>query len=233
MRSLDEGNRLFSAKKYEEAGQCYAALARENRLPADRINHWAYCRMVAVATRMNARPQSDREWTEIEAEIQSIQRLAPRLWYAEYLRNRLAEARKSRSRTPAKSDNLVVRGSAPDEDSGESRRLPRLFGKSRADAPPNRSDTESQVASDVADSKVEGATAGETCGRSSRRSLLTGRARGSRPQRWNSCCRSERGRSCSRLERSCTRRSIAIALGRPLEWGVAGARDPEFFDLSC
>ncbi len=157
MRSLDEGNRLFSAKKYEEAGQCYAALARENRLPADRINHWAYCRMVAVATRMNARPQSDREWTEIEAEIQSIQRLAPRLWYAEYLRNRLAEARKSRSRTPAKSDNLVVRGSAPDEDSGESRRLPRLFGKSRADAPPNRSDTESQVASDVADSKVEGA----------------------------------------------------------------------------
>ncbi len=156
VRSLDEGNRLFSAKKYEEAGQCYAALARENRLPANRINHWAYCRMVSVATRMNARPQSDREWTEIEAEIQSIQRLAPKLWYGEYLRNRLAEARKSRSRLPAKRDNLVVRGSAPEEESGESRRLPRLFGRSRADAP-KRSDTESPAAPDVADSKLEGA----------------------------------------------------------------------------
>ena len=155
VRSLDEGDRLFSAKKYEEAGQCYAALARENRLPGNRINHWAYCRMVAVATRMNARPQSDRECTEIEAEIQSIQRVAPKLWYGEYLRNRLAEARKSRSRLPAKSDKLVVRGSAPDEESGESRRLPRLFGRSRADAP-KRSDTEIPAASDVADSKLEG-----------------------------------------------------------------------------
>ncbi len=120
-------------KQYDEAGQCYAALARENRLPANRTNHWAYCRMVTVATRMNARPQSDAEWREIEAEIQSIQRLAPKLWYGEYLRNRLVEAR-SRSRTQPKSDNLVVRGSAPEEDQGETRRFPRLFGKSRANA---------------------------------------------------------------------------------------------------
>ncbi len=133
MRSLGDGDRLFSAKQYDEAGQCYAALARENRLPANRTNYWAYCRMVAVATRMNARPESDSEWSEIEAEIQSIQRLAPKLWFGEYLRNRLVEAR-SRSRTQPKSDNLVVRGSAPDEDQGEARRFPRLFGKSRANA---------------------------------------------------------------------------------------------------
>ncbi len=69
-----------------EAGQCYAALASENRLPANRTNHWAYCRMVAVASRMNARPASPSDWDEIEAEILSIQRLAPKLWYGEYLR---------------------------------------------------------------------------------------------------------------------------------------------------
>jgi Peptidase MA superfamily len=155
MRGLGEGDRLFSAKRYEEAGECYAVLARENSLPANRINHWAYCRMVAVATRMNARPQSDREWGEIEAEIQSIQRLAPKLWFGEYLRNRLTEASKSRSRTQTKRDNLVVRASAPDENEGESRRFPRFFGKSR-DAMPSRADAETQPASDAIDSKAEG-----------------------------------------------------------------------------
>ncbi len=133
--SPSEADRLFSAKQYKEAGQCYAALARENRLPTNRTNHWAYCRIVGVATRMNARPKSAREWDEIEAEIKSIQRLAPNLWYGEYLRDRLADVRKGRSRTKAQSDNFVVRGSAPDEGPEQTRRFPRLFGKSRASAP--------------------------------------------------------------------------------------------------
>ena len=102
--SVHEADRLFSAKKYDEAGRCYAVLAREQRLPSNRTNHWAYCRIVGVATRMNARPKTSTEWDEIEAEIQSIQRLAPNLWYGEYLRNRLAEVRKGRSRTQAQSD---------------------------------------------------------------------------------------------------------------------------------
>ena len=55
--SLSNADRLFSTKHYKEAGQCYAALARDNRLPANRTNHWAYCRIVDVATRMNARPE--------------------------------------------------------------------------------------------------------------------------------------------------------------------------------
>ena len=46
--SLEEGDRLFSAGRYAEAGQCYAALALQNRLPAHRKEHWAYCRMVAI-----------------------------------------------------------------------------------------------------------------------------------------------------------------------------------------
>ena len=132
--SVLEADRLFSAKKYDDAGRCYAMLAREKRLPANRTNHWAYCRIVGVAMRMNARPKTAVEWDQIEAEIQSIQRLAPNLWYGEYLRNRLAEVRKGRSRAQAKSDNLVVRGSAPDESEGQTRRFPRLFGKSRANA---------------------------------------------------------------------------------------------------
>jgi hypothetical protein len=133
--SPTDGDRLFSAKRYDEAGQCYAALARENRLPANRANHWAYCRIVVVAARMNARPKSAREWDEIEAEIQSIQRLAPKLWYGDYLQSRLAEVRTIRSQTQPQSDKLVVRGSAPDESLEKTRRFPRLFGKSRAEAP--------------------------------------------------------------------------------------------------
>ena len=133
--SASDGDQLFSAKRYEEAGRCYAALARENRLPANRTNHWAYCRMVAVASRMNARATSPLDWDEIEAEIVSIQRLAPKLWYGEYLRKYLADARKGGSRPPEQNDKLVVRASGPDESQEPARRLPRLFGKSRADAP--------------------------------------------------------------------------------------------------
>ncbi len=135
--SLEEADRLFKAKEYVGAGECYAALASENMLPADRANHWAYCRIVGVAKRINARPKTADEWDEIEAEIQNIQRLAPKLWYGEYLRNKLAEVRKIRSRSQPQRDNLVVRGSAPDDGQARDRRFPRLFGKSQRTAPSN------------------------------------------------------------------------------------------------
>jgi hypothetical protein len=135
---LEEGDRLFSARKYQDAGRCYAALARQNRLPALRKQHWAYCRMVDVARKINLRPRSNRDWDEIEAEILNIQRLGPNIWYGEYLRNKVAEVRRNGRRPPAKSDNLVVRGTSPDEGPSQPedqpRRFPRLFGNSRADA---------------------------------------------------------------------------------------------------
>jgi hypothetical protein len=134
--SLEEGDRLFTAGRYDEAGRCYLALAQEKRLPAHRNVHWAYCRMVGVARRINARPRTTREWDEIASEIASIQRLTPNIWYGEYLRKKLAEVRRSGRPPVARSDNLVVRGSEPDESQkqpdAQPRRLPRLFGKSRA-----------------------------------------------------------------------------------------------------
>jgi hypothetical protein len=154
----EEADRLFSRKQYAEAGRCYAALAREDRLPENRKNHWAYCRMVDVALRMNARPRSAPEWDQIEAEIQSIQQLAPKLWYGEYLRNKLEEVRQGRRRPRPQSDNVVVRGSAPDETPSQStsqpRRFPKLFGKSSSDSaanPPVKPEPASPVPSAPAD----------------------------------------------------------------------------------
>jgi hypothetical protein len=132
--TLEEADRLFSGKRYTEAGQCYATLARENRLPAARKNHWAYCRMVDVAIRMNARPRSSREWDRIEAEIESIQRLAPNQWCAEYLRNKLAEVRREQRRLQPPADNRIVRSGADDESDAPPSR-PRPFGNSHAAAP--------------------------------------------------------------------------------------------------
>jgi hypothetical protein len=132
--TLEEGDRLFGAGKYSDAGRCYAALARQNRLPPHRKQHWAYCRMVEVARKINLRPRTAREWDEIEAEIVSVQRLSPNIWYGEYLRNKVAEVRKKGRRPLAKSDNLVVRGTAPDENQGQPQPRRRLFGNSRGDS---------------------------------------------------------------------------------------------------
>ena len=133
--TLEEGDRLFAAGKYLDAGRCYAALARQNRLPTQRTQHWAYCRMVDVARKINLRPRSPREWDEIEAEIVRVQRLSPNIWYGEYLRSKVAEVRKNGRRPLAKSDNLIVRGTAPDESQSQPesppRRFPRLFGNGR------------------------------------------------------------------------------------------------------
>jgi hypothetical protein len=137
--SLADGDRLFASGRYDDAGRCYATLATQNRLPAHRHAHWAYCRMVDVARRINARPKTAGEWDEIEAEIVRIQRLTPNNWYGEYLRNKVAEVRRGGSRTQAKSNNVVVRGRAPDDSPNkpepEPRGLSRLFGKSRAATP--------------------------------------------------------------------------------------------------
>lgn len=125
---LAEADRLFKSKQFIAAGEAYAALARAKRLPRSRTDHWAYCRWVAVVAALNAQPRSAREWEAIEAEVASIQRLAPGNWYGEYLRGKVAEIRGGKSR-PA--DKVVVRGAEPDE--AKPSRLKRLFG--RADTP--------------------------------------------------------------------------------------------------
>jgi hypothetical protein len=133
-----DADRFFAAKRYDEAGRIYVALARKNRLPANRVEHWAYCRCIEVARRLNLQPTSQREWNELDAEVTSIQQLAPKLWLGEYLRNKIAEARRgagpSASNQPAKSDRLVVRGSAPDDSAEPRFRFPRLLGRMRANS---------------------------------------------------------------------------------------------------
>jgi hypothetical protein len=131
---LNRADQLFNTKKYEEAGRVYARLAAANQLPLQRKQIWAYCRWVAVVSRINAPPRDGREWDAIEQEIRSIQRLTPGNWYGEYLQNRVAEARRA-TRGPARGGRLVVRGSEPEE---PSRRPPGLVGRVRSgvSAPP-------------------------------------------------------------------------------------------------
>jgi hypothetical protein len=151
--SLADGDRMFASGRYDDARRCYAALAEQKRLPAHRQAHWAYCRMVDVARRINARPKTTREWDEIEAEIVKIQRLTPNNWYGEYLRNKVAEVRRGGQRTQPRSDDLVVRGRAPDDSKKqlepEPRRFPRLFGKSRAAAPTPALPSDASVANNA------------------------------------------------------------------------------------
>ncbi len=103
----------FAAGDYAQAGRVYAELARENRLPAGRRDHWAYCRSVEVVRKINAHPQSEADWAGIRAEIARIRALNPNNWLGDYLANLTAE----RSKSPRKSTagKLVVRGSAPEE----------------------------------------------------------------------------------------------------------------------
>ncbi len=61
--------------------------------------------------------------TRSRAEIRSIQRLTPGLWYGDYLMNKVAEVRKAKRR-PATADSMVVRGSAPDEPSPQIQQQP-------------------------------------------------------------------------------------------------------------
>jgi hypothetical protein len=129
--ALADADQFFTDQRYDEALRIYTALARQNRLPADRVKHWVYCRCVEVARRIKLHPQSPREWDELEAEVVNIQQLAPKLWLGEYLRDKVAEARRDRGRSPNKSDAVVIRGSAPEEAVSQPRRFPRLFGGSK------------------------------------------------------------------------------------------------------
>jgi hypothetical protein len=131
--SLEEADRLFRSQRYDQAGACYAALARQKRLPDDRKEHWAYCRAVQVVQRVNANPRSAHEWDEIEVEVQRIQRLMPNHWLGPYLSDKIAEVRRGGRgrRSPTPSKNVIVRGSAPETDEVPIRRSPRFFGRSR------------------------------------------------------------------------------------------------------
>jgi hypothetical protein len=135
---LARADRLFREQQYDGSGRIYAALAERNMLPKERRPHWAYCRFKAVVSRINAGPRSAQEWDVIVAEIRSIQRLTPENWYADYLLNKVAEARRTRRWPAASSDGMVVRGSAPDDPSPSPQeqaqnpaRRRGLFGRSR------------------------------------------------------------------------------------------------------
>ena len=108
-----EADAAFLAKTYDVAGRIYAALDREHRLPAQRRDHWAYCRWVDLVRRINANPTTAQEWASIDAEIKSVHKLSPNNWYGEYLRNCVAERSRGARRPP--SDQLVLRGSSPEE----------------------------------------------------------------------------------------------------------------------
>ncbi len=123
---LETGDAAFRAKRFDEAGRIYATLARAGTLPAVRRDAWAYCRMVAVIDRLNAQNQTGADWEAIRAEVDQIRRLNPGNWYAEYLRNLVAE-RAAQTRPPAGNGNgngnrVVLRGGSPDDGAVRSRR---------------------------------------------------------------------------------------------------------------
>ncbi len=123
---LAEADAAFRAKKYAEAGRIYEALARENQLPVDRREHWAYCRSSLVARRIAAKPKTEAEWVGIDAEIEQIRALAPNNWLGDYLRNR-ASARPSAKKL-AQGGATVVRAASPEE-------APPLAGRAARSAP--------------------------------------------------------------------------------------------------
>ncbi len=110
---LARGDAAWKAKRYLDAGASYAKLAKAGKLPPQRSDQWAYCRLVAVLERINGGPKSPSEWAEIHAEIDHIRLLSPKNWYSEYLRNVVVE--RSGGVRPADPGRLVVRGAAPEE----------------------------------------------------------------------------------------------------------------------
>ncbi|WP_435022122.1 peptidase MA family metallohydrolase [Tundrisphaera sp. TA3] len=110
---LATADAAFLAERYAEAGRLYTELARARKLPKERNDCWAYCRSVAVAKRINARPTDRSEWASIDAEIQQIRKLDPENWIGEYLRNLAAE--RPGGKKAAASGSTVVRASSPEE----------------------------------------------------------------------------------------------------------------------
>jgi len=113
--SVQKADEAYLAERYVEAGKAYAALDRAGKLPADRRDHWAYCRAVDVVSRINNRPASAREWAAIDAEIQAISALSPSHWFPEYLRKLAAERTRAVRPRTSRAGKVVVRGSSPEE----------------------------------------------------------------------------------------------------------------------
>jgi hypothetical protein len=119
--SVEAADTAFRAQRYDEAGRIYAALARDNKLPPSRRDHWAYCRCAEVVRRINANPHTTQEWAAIQAEVDRIRTLSPNNWFGEYLRNLATERSQAALRGaqpgPAKPEEqkVVVRGAAPEE----------------------------------------------------------------------------------------------------------------------
>jgi hypothetical protein len=111
----------FRAKRYDEAGRIYAALAEAGKLPEARKDAWAYCRWHAVVERINAPPKDQAEWAEIHAEIEKIRRLSPKNWFGEYLRNLAADMSAGSRKAKARPGQVILRGAAPDEPAAPAR----------------------------------------------------------------------------------------------------------------
>jgi hypothetical protein len=81
--SLDQGDLAFSSERYAEALRHYSVLAARGELPADRKEHWVYCRLRAVVEQINGRSAPD--WVAIDRELRAIQALSPKNWFRAYL----------------------------------------------------------------------------------------------------------------------------------------------------
>lgn len=88
---VSEADAHFMARRYDQAGNLYQFLQAEGILPDSRRDHWAYCRWYEVVRKINTAPAQEAEWAAIHREISEIQKLSPKIWYGEYLKNLVAE----------------------------------------------------------------------------------------------------------------------------------------------
>ena len=100
---LAEADNAFRAKKYPEAGAIYQKLMDGNNLPDSRKGHLAYCRCAALVERINRRPTSPGEWTQIQVELTEIKKIQADFWFAEYLSD-LVKERQNRLLSSTSSD---------------------------------------------------------------------------------------------------------------------------------
>jgi hypothetical protein len=109
------GDAAFEAKNYREAGRIYGALAQEKRLPAERLDHWLYCRAALVVARINAKPKTTAEWVAINDELAQMRSLNPSFWLSEYLKDVSAKLQVAQKKGTPSTNKMVVRGQAPEE----------------------------------------------------------------------------------------------------------------------
>ncbi len=112
---ISTANAAFEGQRYEEAGRIYGDLASTNRLPKPLFPHWLYCRCWAVKERINRKPASAEEWSEIDAEIAKILELNPKNWLADYLRKVAAERAKNVQASRSNPNRVIVRAASPEE----------------------------------------------------------------------------------------------------------------------